>query len=127
MSINFQLFQERFPFGSILRKLLRVCGLILSSVWQANKIEKFICSRIEPRFSYETSVAKDVRDLKRFASFLREIENAENKLERNISEVRREGKFCEELPCLTSLRENAKSQSSFMLTSVKVSILQLSV
>nr|XP_022292451.1 uncharacterized protein LOC111103457 isoform X2 [Crassostrea virginica] len=127
MSINFQLFQERFSFGSILGKLLRVCGLILSSVWQANEIEKFICSRIEPGSSYETSVAKDVRDLKRFASFLREIENAENLLERNIAEVRREGKFCEELPCLTSLKENAKSQSSIMLTSVKVSILQLSV
>nr|XP_022290795.1 uncharacterized protein LOC111102383 isoform X2 [Crassostrea virginica] len=127
MSINFQLFQEKLPFGSILRKLLRVCGLILSSVWQANKIENFMCSRTEPGFSYETSVAKDIRDLKRFASVLREIENADNILERNIAEMRREGKFCEELPCLTSLKENAKSQSSIMLTSVKVSILQLSV
>ena len=125
MSINFQLFQEKLPFGSILRKLLRVCGLILSSVWQANKIENFMCSRTEPGFSYETSVAKDIRDLKRFASVLREIENADNILERNIAEMRREGKFCEELPCLASLKENAKSQSSIMLTSVKVSILQL--
>ena len=41
--------------------------------------------------------------------------------------MRREGKFCEELPCLSSLKENAKSQSSIMLTSVKISILQLSV
>ena len=127
ISINFQLFQENFQFGSIHRKLLRVCGLLLSSVWQANEIEKFICSRIEPGSSYETSVGRDVRDLKRFASFLREIENAENIFERYIAEVRREGKFCEELPCLASLKENAKSQSSIMLTSVKVSILQLSV
>ena len=127
ISINFQLFQEKFPFGSILRKLLRVCGLILSSIWQASGIDNFICSCLEPGLCYETSVGKDVPDLKRFASFLREIENANNILERNIAEVRREGKFCEELPCLTSLKEKAKCQSSIMITRVKVSILQLSV
>lgn len=125
ISINFQLFQNGYFYGSILRELLRVCGLIGSCVWQVKKIEEYVCSNIEKRLT--APVAKDVRELKRFALFLRGIERGDNIQERDVRDIRTYGKFCEELPSHTSLKERGKSEYLIMFTSAKVSILQLSI
>lgn len=40
ISICCQYFLDEFPFGSILRQLLRLCGVLISCIWHAHGINK---------------------------------------------------------------------------------------
>lgn len=126
-SISFKLFQDDFQFGDILRQLLRICGVILSSIWHDRDIEAFVCRYLEHDEKYRSTVAKDIRELKRFAVFLHEIEHADNILESHVTEMKHRGQFCEEMNCITSLTEKAITDSRLMGTIITVSILQLSI
>lgn len=69
----------------------------------------------------------DIRELKRFAIFLHEIEHADNILESRITEMKQRGQLYEEMECITSLTERAMPESRLKGTFISVSILQLSI
>lgn len=127
LSIDFQLFQKDIQFQSIFLQLLRICGLILSCIWKTQDIHIFVVNKLNPDDICRSQIEKELRALKRFAFYLHEIECARNILERDITEMRREGRFCMELNVLASLKEKAKCDPYQMVTSVKVSILQLTI
>lgn len=52
-SIYFKLFEDDFQFGDILRQLLRICGVILSCIWQV-----FVCHYLENDEKYRLTVAR---------------------------------------------------------------------
>lgn len=121
-SIYFKLFEDDFQFGDILRQLLRICGVLLSCIWQV-----FVCHYLENDEKYRLTVAKDIRELKRFAIFLHEIEHADNILESRITEMKQRGQLYEEMECITSLTERVMPESRLKGTFISVSILQLSI
>lgn len=123
--IYFDLFDDDFQFGDILRQVLRVCGLILSCFCQVSGIEGFICSYLEQEIDLRLAVVKDIRELIRFAIFLNVLEQRNTIFERHIMEIKNRGKCCEEFKCLTILKEKAKAESRLIVTAEKVSILQL--
>lgn len=97
-SINFYLFKNDFPFGSVLRQLLRVCGLVFKScIWQLHDIENFVCQHLDKGDKTRSTVSKDIRELKRFASYLHEIEIADNILEKHITDKKVWAAFAESL------------------------------
>lgn len=106
---------------------MKVCGLILSCIWQVSGIEDFICSYLEHEENVRLAVAKDIRKLIRFSIFLNELELGKNILEKQITEMTNKGKFCEELECLTNLQEKTTTEFRPHVTTVKVSILQLAI
>lgn len=122
ISISFELFQNgKFLYGSILRQVLRICGLVMSSFWQISYIDAYICGSLEDDQNgviYET-----ISKIQNFASFLYEIECAANIMEKDIREMKRSGAFCEEL-CQTQLRERTKKNPKLIVKYVKLSILQ---
>lgn len=126
-SINFYLFKNDFPFGSVLRQLLRVCGLVLSCIWQLHDIENCVCHHLDKGDKTRSTVSKDKRELKRFASYLHEIEIADNILEKHITDMKSMGSFCRELNSLIALKERAISDPRLIVMAVKMSILQLSI
>lgn len=124
ISINFQFTTNTCLYDCILLQFYRMCGLILTRVWQFKEIGSFVCSNVELGNTCEAAVRKDVRDLQRFELFLRGIEGEENILEKDIWDMRNEGKFCVELPGLSKIKELAKDKTSIIVTCVKLSILQ---
>lgn len=125
LSINFELFQNgKFLYGSILRQVLRICGLVLSCFWQISYIDAYICVSLEDNQGGE--IYKNISKIQNFASYLRGFECATNILEKDIREMRRSGDFCEEL-CQTHLRERAKKNPKLIVTYVKLSILQQTI
>lgn len=125
--IYFDLFDNDFQFGDILRQVLKVCGLILSCICQVSGLEDFVCSDLEQEKDLQLTVIKDIRKLNKFATFLNGLEQRNNILERHITEMENRGKFCEKFNCRANLQEKAKTDSRLMVTTVKVSILQLSM
>lgn len=123
-SINFYLFKNEFPFGSVLRQLLRVCGLVLSCIWQLHDIENFVCHHLQLDKGDKTrsTVSKDIRELKRFASHLHEIEIADNILKKHITDMKSMGSFCRELNSLIALKERAISDPRLIVMGVNMSI-----
>lgn len=125
ISISFELFQNgKFLYGSILRQVLRICGLVMSSFWQISYIDAYICGSLEDDQNgviYET-----ISKIQNFASFLYEIECAANIMEKDIREMKRSGAFCEEL-CQTQLRERTKKNPKLIVKYVKLSILQQTI
>lgn len=127
LQMYFDLFDDDFQFGDILRQVLKVCGLILSCICQVSGIEDFIFSYLVQEEDLRLAMINDIRELIRFAIFLNGLEQERNILEKDIKEMNDRGKFCEEFKCLAILQERAKTDSRLMVTSVKVSILQLSM
>lgn len=127
LSIFFQHFEHDFDYGSILRQLLTVCAAISSCIWQTSDIESLVLDRTDYRTMIQSEIAKDIRNLQRFASSLHEIERAENIFERDLNEMKTEGKFCEELDSYEMLRESARSDVHYMKIYVKVRILQITM
>lgn len=125
--IYFDLFDDDFQFGDILRQVLKVCGLILSCICQVSGIEDFIFSYSVQEEDLRLVIINDIRELIRFAIFLNGLEQKNNILEKHIKEMNDRGKFCEEFKCLAILQERAKTDSRLMVTTVKVSIFQLSM
>lgn len=127
--ICFKLFQDDFPFGSILRQLLRMCGAIISCVWQTDGMSDFICRHLKQEDEHRSEIQNDIRALQRFAFFLHEIERCENILERHISHMINESRICDELGCLANLKETSltKNHPHLMVTSLKVGVIQLAV
>lgn len=104
-----------------------MCGVILSCIWHAPDIVVFVCHYLDNDEKYRSTVAKDIRELKRFAVFLHEIEHANNILESHITEMKQRGQLFEEMGCITSLTEKAMTESRLKGTFISVSILQLSI
>lgn len=130
ISICCQYFLDEFPFGSILRQLLRLCGVLISCIWHAHGIDKLFCTFLSDSDKYyQLAIQKDVRCLQRVAFLLHEIERCENIQEKHISYIMNKDRFLVELRSLASLRETAKAthHPQMMVTSLKVSILQLAV
>lgn len=127
ISINFELFQEDFEFDSVLRQMLRVCGLVLSCIWKIDDINSYVTQDLKEDDTNRLHIEKDLRAIKRFEISLNQIECAENIMERDIREMKSDGEFCKELKCLSKLREKMKSDPNLLVTSVKISILQLAV
>lgn len=127
LSINFELFQEDFQFNSVLRQLLRVCGLVLSCIWNIDGIYSYVTHYLKQDNTYGSHIEKDLRAIKRFEISLNQIECAENILESDIRDMKSDGKFCKELKCLAKLKKKAKSDPFLLVTSVKISTLQLAV
>lgn len=127
--ICFKLFKDDFLFGSILRQFLRMCGAIISCIWQTHGIADFICRHLKQEDENRSEIQNDIRALQRFASFLHEIERCENILERHISHMINESKICDELGCLANLKETSltKNHPHLMVTSLKVGVIQLAV
>lgn len=127
ISINFELFQEEFEFDSVLRQMLRVCGLVLSCIWKIDDINSYVTHDLKQDDTHHLHIEKDLRSIRRFEISLNQIECAENIMERDIREMKSDGEFCKELKCLAKLREKVKSDPCLLVTSVKKSILQLAV
>lgn len=125
--IYFDLFDDDFQFGDILRQVLEVCGLILSCICQVSGIEDFIFSYLVQEADLRLPIINDIRELIRFAIFLNGLEQENKILVRHIKKMKDRGKFCEEFKCLAILQERAKTDFRLMVTTVKVSILQLSM
>lgn len=127
--ICFQLFKDDFLFCSILRQLLRMCGAIISCIWQTHGIADFICRHLKQEDEHRSEIQNDIRALQRFAFFLHEIERCENILERHISHMINESRICDELGCLANLKETSltKNHPHLMVTSLKVGVVQLAV
>lgn len=123
LSICSDLFQDDFPFGSILRQLLRMCGVIIGCIWQTRGIDSFACRLLKEKDGHRSEIQNDIRALHRFAFFLHEIERCENILERHISHMINESKICDELGCLANLKETSikKHNSHLVVTSLNVS------
>lgn len=68
--ICFRIFKDDFPFGSILRQLLRMCGAIISCIWQTHGIADFICRHLKQEDEHRSEIQRDIRALERFAFFL---------------------------------------------------------
>lgn len=125
LSINFELFQNgKFLYGSILRQILRICGLVMSCFWQISYIDAYICDSLED--NQEGDIYKNISKIQNFASFLHGFECATNILEKDIRDMKCSGVFCEEL-CKTQLRERAKKNPKLIVTYVKLSILQQTI
>lgn len=127
ISINFQLFKKDFHYGSILTQILHVCGLVMSCIWKTRDIETLVCSSLESNDELRQRVAKTLCDLKCFAAYLSEIGSVENIQERKITEMKRKGKFCEELECLPGLKEKAWDNPKLFLICLQLSILQQTI
>lgn len=129
LSINFELFQnEEFLYDSILRQVLRICGLVMSCIWQISDIDANICSGFaDEQEKNRITLAKNISQLQRFASYLHEIECTENMYENDILEMKKIGAFCEELKCLPALRERTNQNPRLIGTYVKLSILQQTI
>lgn len=127
--ICFQLFKDDFLYCSILRQLLRMCGAIISCIWQMHGIADFICRHLKQEDEHRLKIQNDIRALQRFALILHEIERSENILERHISHMISESRICDELGCLANLKETSliKNHPHLMVTSLKVGIIQLAV
>lgn len=125
LSINFELFEHgNILYASILRQILRMCGLVMSCFWQISNIDDYICSSIAD--DQKGTIAENVSKIQNFASDLHEFECTENLFERNIREMKRSGNFCEELG-QTRLRERTKKNPKLIVTYVKLSILQQTI
>lgn len=125
LSISFELFEYRtFLYDSILRQILRICGLVMSCFWRISYIEAYICRSIAD--DQKGTIAENISKIQNFASYLHEIECTTNLFERNIGEMKRSGEFCEELG-QTQLRERAKKNPKLLVTYVKLSILQQTI
>lgn len=127
ISINFELFQEEFEFDSVLRQMLRVCGLVLSCIWKIDDINSYVTHDLKQDDTHRLHIEKDLRSIRRFEISLNQIECAENIMERDIREMKSDGEFCKELKCLAKLRKKVKSDPRLLVTSVKISIIQLAV
>lgn len=129
LSICSDLFQDDFPFGSILRQFLRMCGVIIGCIWQTRGIDSFACRLLKEKDGHRSEIQNDIRALQRFAFFLHEIERCENILERYISHMINESKICDELGCLANLKETSikKHNPHLVVTSLNVSNIQLAV
>lgn len=126
LSINFELFQNgKVIYASILRQILRICGLVMSCIWQISDIDVYICSSFEDeQEENRLNIARTVSHMQRFASYLHEIESTENIFEKDILEMKHSGSFCEELECLSDLRERTKKDHKLIGMYVKLSVLQ---
>lgn len=125
LSISFELFENRkILYDSILRQILRLCGLVMSCFWQISYIDAYICSSMAD--DQKGIIAENISKIQNFASDLQEIECATNLFEKDIREMKSSGKFCEEL-CQTQLRERAKQNPKLIVTYVKLSILQQTI
>lgn len=123
LSISFEFFEHRnILYASILRQILRICGLVMSCFWQISNIDAYICSSIAD--DQKGTIAENISKLQYFASDLHEIECTANLFERNIREMKRI--FCEEL-CQTQLRDSAEKNPKLIVTYVKLSILQQTI
>lgn len=101
---------------------------MLSCIWQFHDIENFVCHHLDNGDKTRSTVSKDIRELKRFASYLHEIESADNILEKhNITDIKSMGSFCTELNSLIDLKEREISDPRLIVMAVKMSILQLSI
>lgn len=127
ISINFKLFQEEFLHGSIRRQILRVCGIVMGCIWNTEDMDVFICSDLVKGDENCRHITKNIAKLQRFASFLHEIEGTENILQNDINDLKINTAFCEELECISGLKEKARSDPKLVLTWVKVSILQQTI
>lgn len=114
LSINFELFQEDFQFDSVLRQLLRVCGLVLSCIWNIDGIYSYVTHYLKQDNTYGSHIEKDLRAIKRFEISLNQIECAENILESDIRDMKSDGKFCKELKCLAKLKKKGEIGSFFI-------------
>lgn len=94
---------------------------------QLHDIEHFVCHHLDKGDKTRSTVSKDIRELKRFASYLHEIEIADNILEKHIKDMKSMGSFCRELNSLIALKERAISDPRLIVMVVKMSILQLSI
>lgn len=125
LSISFELFHTgKFLYGSILRQVLRICGLVMSCFWQISGIDADICSSLED--DQKGAIYENISKIQNFASYLHEIECSANILEKDIRDMKRSGAFCEELS-QTQLRERSKKNPKLILTYVKLSILQQTI
>lgn len=125
LSISFELFHTgKFLYGSILRQVLRICGLVMSCFWQISGIDADICSSLED--DQKGAIYENISKIQNFASYLHEIECSANILEKDIRDMKRSGAFCEELS-QTQLRERSKKNPKLILTYVKFSILQQTI
>lgn len=125
LSISFELFENGdFLYASILRQILRICGLVMSCFWQISNIDAYICSSIAD--DQKRTIAENISKMQNFASYLHEIECTINLFETDIGEMKRSGEFCEELG-QTQLRERAKKNPELIVTYVKLSILQQTI
>lgn len=129
LSVCKQLFQDDFLFCSILRQLLRMCGVIIGCIWKAHGIDSFACRLLKQKDRHRSEIQNDIRVLQRFAFSLHEIERCETTLERHISHMINESRICDELGCLTNLKETSitKHNLHLMKTSLKISAIQLAV
>lgn len=127
ISINFELFQEEFLQDCLWRQILRVCGIVMSCIWHTKDIDVFICSDLVKGDENCRLITKNIANLQRFAYFLYGIEHTENILQNDINDLKINTAFCEELECLSGLKEKARSDSKLFLTWVKVSILQQTI
>lgn len=88
LSISFEFFEHRnILYASILRQILRICGLVMSCFWQISNIDAYICSSIAD--DQKGTIAENISKLQYFASDLHEIECTANLFERNIREMKR--------------------------------------
>lgn len=111
LSISFELFENKiFLYASILRQILRICGLVMSCFWQISYIDAYICSGIAN--DQKRNIAENISKLQNVASYLHEIECTANLFEKNIRKMKRSGNFCEEL-CQTELRESKEKPKAY--------------
>lgn len=127
--ICYQLFNDEFQFGSILRQLLRMCGVIISCVWQTHGIDEFFCGLLNISDVNQSEIQTDVRGLQRVALFLHEVERCEIIEEKHIKHMFDEPRFSNKFSILPKLQITAKAihHPGMMVTCLKLSIIQLAV
>lgn len=127
--ICYQLFNDEFPFGSILRQLLRMCGVVISCVWQTHGIDEYFCGLLDNTDGNRSEIQMYVRGLHRVALFLHEVERCEIIEEKHIKNMFDERRFSNKFSILPNLQDTAKDEHhpGMMMTCLKLSIIQLAV
>lgn len=129
ISICYQLFNDEFQFGSILRQLLRMCGVVISCIWQTHGIDEHFCGLLNITDVNQSEIQTDVRGLHRVALFLHEVERCEILEEKHIKNMFDERRFSNKFSILPNLQDTAKAihHPGMMVTCLKLSIIQLAV
>lgn len=127
--ICYQLFNDEFQFGSILRQLLRMCGVVISCVWQTHGIDEYFCGLLNITDVNQSEIQTDVRSLHRIAFFLHEVERCEIIEEKHIKNMFDERRFSNKFSILPNLQNTAIAihHPGIMVTCLKLSIIQLAV
>lgn len=127
ISISFDLSKKKMVFGSILRPILRVYGLVLSCIWQTSGIDDFVCQSFEKNEEIRHIISKDIYNLLCVSLGVTKVECAKNITERNIADMMNTKLILEELECLLHLRRKASENQELIVTFVMINILQQAI